>query len=112
MSSPLTGLRAWLVQRITAVYLAVFLLYLVAYFALKLPASYDDWRAWVGHDGVSVAIALFFVALLLHAWIGIRDVVLDYVHNLPLRLAVLVSVGLALVAQGLWVLHILYGVNS
>ena len=112
MNTSMTGLRAWLVQRITALYLALFLVYALVHLTLSPPMSFDDWRAWVSHPGVSVAIALFFAALLLHAWIGIRDVILDYVHNVALRLVVLVGVGMVLVAQGLWVLRVLYGVNS
>jgi len=109
VSSPLSGLRAWIVQRVTAVYVAAFLVYAAAYLMLAPPVSFEAWRAWVGSPAISVASALFFGALLLHAWIGIRDVVLDYVHPLPLRFVILVGVGLALVAQGIWVLRILYG---
>jgi succinate dehydrogenase / fumarate reductase membrane anchor subunit len=52
---------------------------------------------------MEVAVLLFFVALLLHGWIGLRDVVIDYVHPLGLRMAVLGAVALGQIALGLWV---------
>jgi succinate dehydrogenase / fumarate reductase membrane anchor subunit len=108
MSDPLSGLRAWLVQRLSAVYLALFLLYLLGYFLIWPPASHAEWLAWLRHPAVSIAWGVFFVALLLHAWIGARDVILDYARNLALRLALLSFTGLSLLACGLWALRILY----
>ena len=108
----MTGLRAWLVQRVTALYLGLFVIYLAFHFAVDSPTSFEDWVGWMRQPGVSVSWALFFGALLLHAWVGIRDVTLDYVHNTPLRLAVLVLIALLLAAQGFWALHVLFGAGS
>jgi len=109
MSLPLSGLRAWIVQRITAVYVGAFLVYIALQLSLAPPASFEQWRAWVVAPAVSIAVGLFFVALLMHAWVGVRDVVLDYVHPPGVRLAVLTVVGVTLVAEGLWALKILFG---
>ncbi len=96
----LTGLRAWTAQRISA----VILLALVPAFAIGLsaapPGDYAAWRALVARPALGVALALGFVALLVHAWVGARDVVLDYVHARALRAAVLVAAALALAATG------------
>jgi succinate dehydrogenase / fumarate reductase membrane anchor subunit len=54
-----------------------------------------------------VASAAFVLAVLLHAWLGMRDVVLDYVHRLWLRLLLLPLIGLLLTGSGLWAFHIL-----
>jgi len=108
MSSPLTGLRAWLIQRLSALYLAVFLIYLLLHFLFWPPASHAQWLAWLRHPAVSIAWGLFFAMLLLHAWVGMRDVILDYVRHLALRLALLGGTGLCLSACGLWALRILY----
>lgn len=43
----LSGLRAWTVQRLSALYLLVFLLFAVARIAGEPPQSYAQWRAWV-----------------------------------------------------------------
>lgn len=112
MSLPLSGLRAWIVQRITAMYLGAFLVYIALHLSLAPPASFDQWRAWIAAPAVSIAVGLFFIALLMHAWVGIRDVVLDYVHPTGARLAALTLVGVALVAEGLWALKMLFGAVS
>ena len=103
----ITGLRAWLVQRVSAVYMLLFIIYLLAHFVIDPPRSYVAWRGWVMSDGVSIAAAVFFAALLMHAWIGLRDVTLDYVHPAPLRLLVLAVLGSGLVAIAAWVVRIL-----
>ncbi len=111
MSLPMTGLRAWFVQRVTAVYLGLFVLYLLVHFAVDAPNSFEDWHGWMRQPGVSVSWALLFAALLMHAWIGARDVVLDYVPSTSVRLVVLVMLAVFLVAQGFWALRVLFGVG-
>jgi succinate dehydrogenase / fumarate reductase membrane anchor subunit len=103
----ITGLRAWLVQRVTAVYVLLFIVFLLFHFLLGAPHSYQAWRAWISNPGVSIAAAVFFAALLLHAWVGIRDVIMDYVHPLGVRVFTLALLGFGLLAIGAWVLRIL-----
>jgi succinate dehydrogenase / fumarate reductase membrane anchor subunit len=100
----LTGLRAWLVQRATAVYLLGFILYFVAQFVLAPPAGYGAWRSYVAQGWVGALVLGAFVALLLHAWIGLRDVMLDYVKPTAVRVVALPLVAGGLIAVGLWVL--------
>ena len=109
MSSPLTGLRAWILQRVTAIYLGLFLVYLLFHFLLKPPGSFEAWQHWMRSPAVSVSWGLFFAALLLHAWVGIRDVILDYVSSTGLRMTALVAVGVFLAAQGIWAFAVLFG---
>jgi len=105
MTRKVSGFRAWVVQRLSAIYLATYLLYLAGHFALSPPESYIAWKAWLSSPLVSVGLALFFLSLLLHAWIGIRDVVIDYVHQLVIRLCVLSVVAITLAASGFWILR-------
>jgi len=53
-------------------------------------------------------LALFFAALLLHAWVGVRDVIIDYVRPFYLRFSLLMVVGGALLATLLWALRIIF----
>jgi succinate dehydrogenase / fumarate reductase membrane anchor subunit len=107
LKRPFSGLRAWLVQRFTAVWMLLFLVVALLHFALAPPRSFDEWRAWVALPFVRFGAALFFLSLLLHAWVGLRDVMIDYVRPLPLRLALLASLCLVLAGLALWVLRIL-----
>ncbi|ROR32116.1 succinate dehydrogenase, hydrophobic membrane anchor protein [Inmirania thermothiophila] len=107
MSRRAAGLRAWVSQRVTAVYLAVYLVYLGLRFVGGGPETYAEWKAWAGDPAVAVFAGLFFVSLLLHAWVGVRDVIMDYVWNAGARFAALAVLGLVLVAYGIWAARIL-----
>ena len=101
------GLRPWLLQRLSAVYLGVYTVYLFWHFALHAPTDFIAWQGWVASSTVSVSAALFFLALLLHVWVGLRDVLMDYVRNTTWRVIGSALLLLTLSAWGLWALRIL-----
>ncbi len=101
------GLRDWLLQRLTAIYLGLFLVYLLVHFLLQPQHTFQEWHDWVTQPVMVIATALFILAVLIHGWVGMRDVVLDYVHAISLRLSILSLIGLTLVGSGLWALRIL-----
>ncbi|WP_019624651.1 succinate dehydrogenase, hydrophobic membrane anchor protein [Thioalkalivibrio thiocyanoxidans] len=103
----LSGQGAWLLQRITAVYAGLFVIVVLAYFLIAPPADHAAWVAVIAHPAVALGSALFVVLLLLHAWIGLRDIVLDYVKPMALRLTVLTLGAGALILLGLWALYLL-----
>ena len=107
MKKAISGFRAWFVQRFTAVYILLYLLYALFHFAFDSPQSYDDWRDWITSTFVLTLTVLFFIALLLHAWVGLRDVMMDYVKPLPLRVSLLALLATSLSGLALWVLQIL-----
>lgn len=90
-------------QRFTALWMLLFLVFVLFHFALHPPASFGEWRAWVESPFVHFAAVLFFLSLFLHAWVGLRDVMLDYIQPLALRLALLAALCLALGTLALWV---------
>ncbi|WP_018145437.1 succinate dehydrogenase, hydrophobic membrane anchor protein [Thioalkalivibrio sp. AKL6] len=103
----LSGQRAWLLQRITAVYVGVYVILALGFFVLAAPADHAAWLGVVGHPLVGLLTALFVLLLLLHAWIGLRDVVMDYVHAPGTRLLVFVLAAGGLLLTGLWAFFIL-----
>ena len=107
MSGPTDGLRPWLLQRITAVYLAAFFIFLLLHFALDPHPDYDSWRAWVAQPLIAIAFAGFVLALLVHAWVGLRDVILDYIKPFGLRMLILTLVAFLLIASAFWALRVL-----
>lgn len=111
MRKAVTGLRAWLLQRASAVYMLAFIVFLLAHFLLDPPHSYAAWHGWMTAPGVGIAACVFFAALLAHAWVGLRDVAMDYLHPAGLRAGVLASVALGLSAIAAWVLRIFLAGN-
>ena len=102
-----SGLRAWVIQRFSAVYMLVFVLFCMVSFSLSQPFNYHEWKSWIASPINNTATALFFIALLMHAWVGLRDVVMDYVKPFAFRFLLLIGIATLLVAMGLWVLRIL-----
>ena len=109
----LEGLRPWVIQRVSAVYMVLFILYAV-YCAFSSSAaaaseswSYLSWKGWLYHPLNTSLVGIFVIALLFHTWIGIRDVILDYVHNIMLRIFVLGILLGVLIGSGMWVFRIL-----
>ncbi len=104
------GLRDWLMQRVTAVVLVVFTLVLLIALALQPTLDYAGWKGLWSHGFVRFGALLAVISLLLHAWIGVRDIFMDYVKPTGLRLALQVLVILALVFYGAWSVQILWSV--
>jgi succinate dehydrogenase / fumarate reductase membrane anchor subunit len=102
-----SGQRAFVLQRLTALVLLAYVAGTALRLAFGPPVVLERWRAFAAHPVGAALIALLAAALLLHAWVGVRDVVLDYVHPLGLRLAVLGAVAAALLFLGLWTALIL-----
>jgi succinate dehydrogenase / fumarate reductase membrane anchor subunit len=102
-----TGLRAWLVQRVSAVFVLSFILFLLFHFFLDPPRSYEAWNGWMRDPLVSIGGLIFFVALFLHTWVGVRDVIMDYVRPVALRVLALSLLGFSLMAMAAWIARIL-----
>lgn len=101
------GLSTWLVQRVSAVYMLLFMVFCLGSWWLIPLSSYADWKNGVARPGMTLALALFFVALLSHMWVGLRDVLLDYARPAGLRQFLLVLVAAGLCSVGAWVVWIL-----
>ncbi len=102
------GLKDWLAQRVTAVVMALYTLFMVGYLLLQPTLDFAAWQALFHSQPVRLASLLFVLSLLLHAWVGMRDIFMDYVHPTLIRLALHVAVILALVAYAAWAVQILW----
>lgn len=103
------GLRDWLAQRITAVVMVVYTLALAVWMLMQPAVDYDAWSALFSSDLVRSFTLLFLLCLYYHAWIGVRDIVMDYVKPAGVRLSLHVAVILALVMYVIWSVQILWG---
>lgn len=102
------GLRDWLIQRITAVLMAVYSAVLVAWLLLQPRLDYDIWTALFSGQPMRSFTLLFLLSVFYHAWIGVRDIVMDYVKPAGVRLAIHVVVILVLILYIIWAVQILW----
>jgi len=103
------GLRSWLVQRISAGVMALYAFFITGWVLLKSPIGYAAWTALFSGDIVRSFTLLALLALFFHAWVGVRNVVMDYVKPAGARLALHVLVILALGLYAIWSVQILWG---
>jgi len=103
----LEGLRPWVIQRVSAVYIVLFIIYTCYCYFTALAIDYEAWKGWLYDPFNTTVTGIFVIAVLFHAWIGMRDVVLDYVHNIMLRIFVFGILVGVLIGSGLWVFRIL-----
>lgn len=104
------GLRDWLVQRLTGVVMAVYTLLLVSILLANPDMDHAAWRAIFANQWMKFASLLFLLALYLHAWIGVRDIFMDYIKPAGVRLALQFLAVLALAFYAVWSVHILWGI--
>ena len=102
MSRQASGLQAWALQRLTAVYIGLYLLYLLLQLLLGMPSDHAAWHSWFTGGVMSVATFIAILSLLLHSWIGVRDVIIDYIKPAPLKIMLLALVLLYLAGCGIW----------
>jgi succinate dehydrogenase / fumarate reductase membrane anchor subunit len=102
------GWREWLAQRITALVMAVFAVFIYGFFLIKGGVSYPEWKELFAAQWFRILALLFLLSLYYHAWIGVRDVLMDYVKPLAIRLTLQVLVLLALLCFTIWSVAILW----
>lgn len=103
------GLRDWLLQRVSAVYLAVYFLTLFFYICCGHGMDYASWHATFHTLWVQLATSLAVLLIMIHSWIGIWTVTTDYLKCTVLRLSIQVLVGLFLISQLFWGFKIVWG---
>ncbi|MDX2503027.1 MAG: succinate dehydrogenase, hydrophobic membrane anchor protein [Gammaproteobacteria bacterium] len=111
MSYQAKGLQAWLYQRLTAAFMALYILYFLAVILSTKNMTYKLWVEWFSHPVMNTATGLFFLHLVVHAWVGMRDVVLDYIANDTLRLLTLACISFFLTISCLGMLRILFSLS-
>ena len=103
------GLRDWLAQGVTAALMALFTqLVLARVIFSKGPIGYDLWAGIFSSQWMKALTFAIIIALLYHVWVGIRNVLMDYVKPASLRLAAQVFTIVWLVACAGWGIQVLW----
>jgi succinate dehydrogenase / fumarate reductase membrane anchor subunit len=103
------GLGDWLLQRLTAVVMAGYTLFLIVYLLVRPARTYAEWSSMFSQTWFQVGTMVFLAALLYHAWVGMRDILMDYLRATSIRLAAEFAVGFALLFYLVWAASILWG---
>jgi len=104
------GLKDWIAQRATAVIMALYTVIIVAAIVVVAPADFEAWRGMFACGPIKFATFVFFLSLFYHAWIGVRDIWMDYIKCAGLRLTLHVLTIVVLVGYVGWMASILWRV--
>lgn len=103
------GLRDWLAQRITGGLMALFTLVLLAQVLfISGPIGYEQWAGIFAAQWMKVLTFCVIVSLLYHVWVGVRDIWMDYVRSVAIKIALYIFTIAWLVACAGWAIQVLW----
>jgi succinate dehydrogenase / fumarate reductase, membrane anchor subunit len=102
------GLRDWLAQRVTSLLMAIFTVAVIVQVLLPGPLDYYKWSGIFSHQWMKVLTFITIVSLLYHVWVGMRDIWMDYVKPLSIRLTLDVATIAWLVGCAGWAIQVIW----
>ncbi len=96
-----SGARDWVMQRISAVVLALYSVVMVGFFLFNR-VGYIEWSAFMTSLPMKLFSLLAVVSLLVHAWVGMWTVLTDYVKSSGLRLVLQSLIIIAMLVYLFW----------
>jgi succinate dehydrogenase / fumarate reductase, membrane anchor subunit len=103
------GLRDWLVQRVTGVVMALFTVLVLAQILFtKGSIGYDTWAAIFSTQWMKTLTFAVIISLAYHAWVGLREILMDYIQPVSVRLVLQVVAILWLVGCAGWAIQVLW----
>jgi succinate dehydrogenase / fumarate reductase membrane anchor subunit len=108
MSLTSNGLHDWLVQRFSAIILAIYFLVLVGFFLLHPALDFTTWQGFFAQMWMQIFTLIVLLSLFVHAWVGIWTVLTDYIYPASMRLIMQALVIFLLIIYFFWGVEILW----
>ena len=102
------GLKEWIIQRVTAIVMVVFTVVLLVDYCVTGSATYEGWAGLFSNQLMKLLTLLALFSLFYHAWIGVRDIWMDYIKPVWLRLSLQVFTLVWLVGCAGWAVQVLW----
>ena len=102
------GLKDWLAQRVTAIVMAIYTVILLVAFFSAGNFSYEGWAGMFARQWFKIATFITLVGLFYHAWVGMRDIWMDYIKPVSIRLTMQAATILWLIGCAGWAAQILW----
>ncbi len=107
-----SGLYDWLIQRVGAVVMASYVIFLVAYILLNPELTYEQWHALFGQLWMRVFSLVTLFSFISHAWIGLWSVLTDYLTDRLLGgKATVLRIFAQMVLGGVSVTYLIWGIE-
>ncbi|EAT13609.1 succinate dehydrogenase, hydrophobic membrane anchor protein [Bermanella marisrubri] len=105
-----SGLSDWLIQRVSAVILALYTVFIVGFLLANPDLDYAQWKEFFSSNAVRIFSLLALISTVAHAWIGMWTVATDYFKPVSIRFVFQVACFLALFVYLVWGIEIIWGV--
>ena len=112
-----SGLYDWMAQRVSAVVLAAYFLFLIGYLIANPGLEFSQWRGLFSSNWMRIFSLLALVALSVHAWVGMWTISTDYLTNMAIgklatgvRFLFQAVCGIAMFTFFVWGVQILWGI--
>ncbi len=102
------GLRDWMAQRVTALLMALFTIVLIIQVLVGEPVSYDKWAGIFSQQWMKFLTFVVILSILYHAWVGVRDIFMDYIKPVGIRLGLHVFAIVWLLGCAGWAIQVLW----
>ena len=104
------GVRDWLAQRVTAVVMVIFTVILLVSFLTGQNFTYEGWAGLFSRQWFKLFTEATLLGIFYHVWIGVRDIFMDYIKNIGVRLVLMIFAVIWLIACAVWSVQILWSV--
>ena len=112
-----SGLYDWMAQRVSAVVLAAYFLFLIGFVACQDGLTYEDWHGLFAQSWMRIFSLLALVSLAVHAWVGMWTITTDYLTNMAIgkwatgvRFLAQALCGMLMFVLFVWGVQILWGI--
>ena len=112
-----SGLSNWLLQRVSALIMSAYLIFMLAYFFVNPSPSYTQWSGLHSSLAMRIFSLVTILAIAAHAWIGIWCVLTDYItvrligpKATPIRMFLQLAMIAVILFYVVWTLDILWGI--
>lgn len=103
------GFWDWIIQRVSAILIGGYALFLMGYFVIYQPIYFAQWQGLYNHILMKCISFIVIISVLWHAWIGLWTVLTDYVHHKGLRLLIEIFICLLLLGYFAFAVETLWG---
>lgn len=104
------GVHDWLLVRATSIVMTLYILYILGFFVMTDTLTYDIWRGFFASSVTKVFTLLTLFSILMHGWIGMWQVLTDYVKHLATRLLLQMAIVVALFVYAIYGTVVVWGV--
>lgn len=104
-----SGLYDWVIQRLTAVILAVYTLFLLGFVIAHPDLQYSDWQQLFACTAMKIASLLALISICAHGWVGMWTIATDYIKPTGFRFLFLLVTAAFVFVYLVWGIDILWG---